>query len=93
MQSYAQQHQAATDRLADLDRQFESAVASILGITAEQQPQLLAEALQEQQQLQEVQVRLAWLLTTTGTLPLQGWALEDGVIDGLTADTQAAWHA
>jgi hypothetical protein len=55
-QSYVEQHQEATSRLSDLDKQFEAAVASILGITADQQPQLLAEALQEQQQLQEVQV-------------------------------------
>jgi hypothetical protein len=56
-QSYNEQHQQATSRLSDLDRQFESAVAHILGITPEQQPRQLAEALQEQQQLQEVQVR------------------------------------
>lgn len=56
MQTYNEQHQQASDRLSELDRQFESAVASILGIAAEQQPQLLAAALQEQQQLQDVQV-------------------------------------
>lgn len=59
-QSYNEQHQQATSRLSDLDRQFESAVAQILGITPEQQPRLLAEALQEQQHLQEVQVRCCW---------------------------------
>lgn len=59
-QSYDEQHQQATSRLSELDVQFESAVASILGITPEQQPHLLAEALQEQQQLQEVQVRRLW---------------------------------
>lgn len=59
-QSYNEQHQQATSRLSDLDRQFESAVAQILGITPEQQPRRLAEALQEQQQLQEVQVRCCW---------------------------------
>jgi hypothetical protein len=55
-QLYVEQHQQATSRLSDLDKQFEAAVANVLGITADQQPQLLAEALQAQQQLQEVQV-------------------------------------
>jgi hypothetical protein len=56
-QAYAEQHQQATARLSELERTFEAAVASILGIAAEQQPQLLAAALQEQQQLQDVQVQ------------------------------------
>lgn len=56
-QTYAEQHQQVTARLSELERTFEAAVTSILGIAAEQQPQLLAAALQEQQQLQDVQVR------------------------------------
>lgn len=56
LQTYEEQHQQASSRLSDLDRQFKSAVASILGITPDGQPQQLAAALQEQQQLQEVQV-------------------------------------
>lgn len=59
-QSYKQEQQQATNRLADLDRQFEAAVAAILGITPDQHPQLLAAALQEQQQLQEAQVSLPY---------------------------------
>lgn len=57
VQSYEEQRQAAAVRLADLQQQFEAAVAGILGLTPGQQPHLLAAALQEQQQLQEAQVR------------------------------------
>lgn len=55
-QEYEQQQQAASAQLAGLGQQFESAVADILGITAEQQPHLLAAAVKEQQQLQEEKV-------------------------------------
>jgi hypothetical protein len=58
-QAYEQQEQQAQQQLGEQQRQFEAAVADILGIAAgQQQAGQLAEAVQEQQQLQEAEVRL-----------------------------------
>jgi hypothetical protein len=63
VQAYEQQEQQAQQQLAEQQRQFEAAVADILGIPAgQQQTGQLAEAVQEQQQLQEAEVRLSGLV-------------------------------
>lgn len=56
LQEYEQQEQQASEGLAKQQKQFETAVAEILGIPAEQQSSQFAEAVQQQQLLQEVQV-------------------------------------
>jgi hypothetical protein len=57
LQAYEQEEQKAQQQLAEQQQQFEAAVADILGIPAGQQQAVqLAEAVQEQQQLQEAAV-------------------------------------
>lgn len=56
-QDYEYQEEQAQEQLTGLNKQFEATVADILGIAAEQQASQLAQAVLEQQQLQEAEVR------------------------------------